>query len=60
MGLKILKKLKIGLKEGIRTPFDMEYKLYKANAKNELELSETFSLSRNGRNNVKLLCSKIN
>jgi len=29
LGLKILKRLNISFKEGVRTPFDYEYKLYK-------------------------------
>ena len=34
LGLKILKRLNISLKQGIRTPFDYEYKLYKSNSQN--------------------------
>jgi len=36
LGLKILKRLNISLKNGIKTPFDFEYKLYKANTHKEL------------------------
>lgn len=59
LGLKILKKLNISLKNGIQTPFDYEYKLFKANDNNELEMRESFRLPRNSRNNITLLCSKI-
>jgi len=59
LGFKILKRLNISLKQGIKTAFDYEYKLYKTNSSSELELKETFKLQRNDRNNVTLLCSKI-
>lgn len=38
MALKIIKRFKINLKEGIRTPLDYEYRLYSANNKQELAL----------------------
>lgn len=59
LGLKLLKRLNISLKHGLRTPFDYEYKLYRSNAQKELQLTSQFRLPRNNRNNVTLLCSKI-
>jgi len=60
MALKILRRLKINLKEGIRTPLDYEYTLCSITDKQQLAIRQTFKLSGSPcSNNVELLCAKI-
>ncbi len=60
VALKILRKLKINLKEGIRTPLDYEYLLCTQSERQQLAVRETFRLSPSScGNNVELLCAKI-
>lgn len=60
VSLKILRRLKINLKEGIKTPLDYEYTLCSVGEKQDLAIRETFYLSPSTcNNNVELLCAKI-
>lgn len=60
VALKILRRLKINLKEGIMTPLDYEYSLCGQSERQVLLVRETFRLSPSPcSNNVELLCAKI-
>ena len=59
LALKIIKKLDINLKAGIKTPLEYEYSLFKE-ANKVISVKESFRLLNSNKNNVELLCQKIN